>query len=78
VGINEDFDAGYRPKGDYLEWLKLDPIRLQREKLGTLGFSDQQILDLEKGVEEQIARSTDFADESAFADASELHKGVFI
>ncbi len=78
VGINEDFDAGYRPKGDYLDWLKLDPIRLQREKLGTIGFSEQQILELEQSVDEQIARSTEFAAESAFADACELHTGVFI
>jgi pyruvate dehydrogenase E1 component alpha subunit len=78
VGINEDFDAGYRPKGDYLEWLKVDPIRLQREKLVTIGFSEQQIVELEQVVEEQIARSTDFAAESAFADACELHKGIFI
>lgn len=78
VGINEDFDAGYRPKGDYLEWLKLDPIRLQRVKLGTLGFSEQQILELERSVDEQIAISTDFAAGSSFADACELHTGVFI
>lgn len=78
VGINEDFDAGYRPKGDYLEWLKVDPIRLQREKLLQMGFPVKQIEELELTIDEQIARSTNFAAESAFADVSELHRGVFI
>jgi pyruvate dehydrogenase E1 component alpha subunit len=78
VGINEDFDAGYRPKGDYLEWLKLDPIRLQREKLVTIGFPVEQIQKLEQVIDDQIARSTIFATESAYSDACELHKGIFI
>lgn len=78
VGINEDFDAGYRPKDDYLAWLMVDPIRLQREKMLVLGFSEQQIHEVEQGIDDQIARSIDFANESAFADVCELHTGVFI
>jgi len=51
---------------------------LQREKLATIGFTEQQIVALEQVVEEQIDRSTKFATESAYADVCELHKGVFI
>ena len=78
VGINEDFEAGYRPKDDYLEWLKVDPISLQRKKILTLGVPEQQVQDLEQIIDNQIAKSIDFANESVFADACELHTGVFI
>ena len=78
VGINEDFEAGYRPKGEYLEWLKVDPIRMQREKLLTLGFHVQQVQELERAIDEQIAQSIKFAIGSVTADMCELHKGVFI
>jgi TPP-dependent pyruvate/acetoin dehydrogenase alpha subunit len=77
VGINEDFAAGYRPKADYLEWLKVDPIRMQRDKLAALGFTAGQIALVERGIDEQIARSTAFAAESDYADACELGEGVF-
>jgi acetoin:2,6-dichlorophenolindophenol oxidoreductase subunit alpha len=78
VGINEDFEAAYRPKSEYLEWLKVDPIAMQREKLAALGFYPQQVQEVDLAIDCQIARSTDFATESAYADACELHKGVFI
>ena len=77
VGINEDFGAGYRPREDYKKWLKVDPIILQREKLGAIGVSTHQIQKLERAIDDQIGRSIDFAKKSGFADASELHKGIF-
>ncbi len=77
VGIHEDFEAGYRSKADYLEWLKVDPIRLQRDKLVRLGFSVKRLQDVEKKIDEQIARSVEFAKRSAQADAAELYKGIF-
>ena len=33
VGINEDFDAGYRSKKDFLKWFEKDPVKITREKL---------------------------------------------
>lgn len=77
VGINEDFDAGYRSRKDYLQWLEIDPIALQKKKLQTIGVPTQKLLDIEKTIEEQIERSIDYAQQSVFADVEELHKGVF-
>jgi pyruvate dehydrogenase E1 component alpha subunit len=77
VGINEDFDAGYRSVKDYLQWLEIDPIALQKKKLQPTGIPTQEILDIEKTIDEQIERSIDYAQQSGFADVEELHKGVF-
>jgi len=78
VGINEDFEAEYRPRHEYLEWREVDPIAMQRKKLAAIGYLPEQVRVLEQGVDEQIARSIDFASGSPYADACELHKGVFI
>ena len=45
VGINEDFDAGYRSKDEYFDWLKRDPIALQREQAGRGWFGRERVKD---------------------------------
>ena len=77
VGIHEDFDAGYRSREDYLQWLEVDPIVLQRKKLEAVGIPAQKVLEIETTIGEQIARSIDYARQSDFADLAELHRGVF-
>jgi pyruvate dehydrogenase E1 component alpha subunit len=78
VGINEDFNEGYRSKEDYMEWFKVDPIRMQMEKLVSLGFSTEYIQEIEQIIDEKIKKSIDFAEKSPYADSSELYNGVFI
>jgi pyruvate dehydrogenase E1 component alpha subunit len=78
VGINEDFDAGYRPKEEYLQWFEKDPIRMQKDKLTKIGFSSEEIMATEQNIDKKIAQSIIFAKESHFTNASDLYRGVFI
>ena len=50
VGINYDFDAGYRSEKEYEQWYKKDPLILQRNKLLKLNISDIEIRKIEKNI----------------------------
>lgn len=77
VGVNEDFDAGYREKAEAEEWMKRDPIELQRKKLLELGMPEQEIVALEeaiaKGIEESIAK----AKEAPFPKKTEVFENLY-
>jgi pyruvate dehydrogenase E1 component alpha subunit len=77
VGVNEDFDAGYRSRGEFEKWLKADPIKLQREKLITAGFKEDQIKKIETEIDGQIDSSIAKARQAPFAKIDELYEGVF-
>ena len=78
VGINEDFDAGYRSREEFEEWYKKDPVKLQREKLTSkYSISKEEVVRIEQGIDDRIENSVRLAQEAPFAEASELHKGVF-
>ena len=76
VGVNEDFDAGYRSREEFEEWYKKDPVNLQREKLLN-GVSEEEVIRIEREIDKQIANSLRLAREAPFAEAGELYKGVF-
>jgi acetoin:2,6-dichlorophenolindophenol oxidoreductase subunit alpha len=76
VGVNEDFDAGYRPRAEYEEWLKKDPVTLMRNKLLKLGLKSQ-LEKLEKEINAKIVKSWQLAKDAPFAAADELYKDVF-
>ena len=50
VGINQDFDAGYRGKEEFEKWFKKDPIFLQRSKLLGNGIDEDTICVIEKEI----------------------------
>jgi len=78
VGINEDFDAGYRPREEFEEWYKKDPVNLQREKIiSRYGVREEEIIRIEREIDSQIEHSLRLAKEAPFAEGSELYKGVF-
>ena len=77
VGVNEDFNAGYRSREEYEEWLKKDPVQLSRRKLIKQGMKDSEIKKIEEAIDQRIADSVKRAKEAPFADARELYKGVF-
>ncbi len=77
VGINEDFEAGYRSKETYRKWLAKDPVRMGREKLLQAGVASAELERIEQEIEQQITASVRAAKQAKFADASELCKGVF-
>ncbi len=77
VGINEDFDAGYRSKKDFEMWYKRDPIILQRKKLLNSGIEEKIILAIEKQIDTKIEKSVKLAQKAPLADIREVYKDVF-
>lgn len=76
VGVNEDFDAGYRSRAEFEEWYKKDPINLQRKKLLRQGIREEEIIKLEKEIDNKIEKSVRLAKEAPFAEVSELYNEV--
>lgn len=77
VGVNEDFDAGYRRRDEFERWLSEDPVALQRKKLEALGWTQGAIEEVESQINEKVSRSFRKAQEAKFCDVSELFSGVF-
>lgn len=77
VGINYDFDAGYRSKAEFEKWLKKDPVLLQRSKLLRNGFNEDGIRKTESEISEKIVLSIKNAKNAALSGRDELHRGVF-
>ncbi len=77
VGVNEDFNAGYRSREDFEAWYKVDPVNLQRKKLIKQGVKEAEIKKVEEEICGRIENSVKRAKEAPFADADELYKGVF-
>jgi len=77
VGINEDFDAGYRSKEEYLQWFKKDPVALQRASLIELSVGEEYIEEIEKTIDSSISQSIERAQKAPFSDTSEVYEGVF-
>lgn len=76
VGINEDFNIGYRSKNEYIDWAKRDPIKLQKSKLLALGYGKElEIIELQ--IDKKIEKSIFLAKKAPFADESELYKDIF-
>ncbi len=76
VGVSQDFDAGYRPKEEFEEWFRKDPVILQRKKLLSLGISNAEIKKMEDRIDRVIDRSVSKARNAPFSACDELHKGV--
>lgn len=76
VGINEDFDAGYRSKKEFEEWYNKDPIKLQRSKLLDI-IGEDTIQKIEKEIDKKIARSISMAKNAPLSDNSEAYKDLF-
>ncbi len=76
VGINEDFNAGYRSKKEFLKWFTKDPVKIQRNKLIEIGLSEKEVQDAERKIEAKIDASILKAQKAAFCEKSELYRGV--
>lgn len=77
VGINEDFGAGYRSKIEFEHWNRRDSLVVQRERLINLGYTEDDILQVERLIDQQIQYSIGQAREAPFPEPEELYKGVF-
>jgi acetoin:2,6-dichlorophenolindophenol oxidoreductase subunit alpha len=77
VGINKDFDAGYRSKRKFVEWYKKDPVKLQRKKILRRGIKEEYVVKIEKRIDSQIRNSIRLAKEAPFSESCELYRDVF-
>ncbi len=75
VGVNEDFNQGYRDRADYERWLKIDPLALQRKKLAQW-YSESDLRIAEQAIDGQVAASVKRAGEAPFAGREELFEDV--
>jgi TPP-dependent pyruvate/acetoin dehydrogenase alpha subunit len=72
VGPNEDFDAGYRSRDEMLKWVESDQV----ERISAmLGAGEKEAIDAD--IENRIAQSVAFADESPFPGPQELMTHVY-
>jgi TPP-dependent pyruvate/acetoin dehydrogenase alpha subunit len=78
VGVEEDFDAGYRTREEFRSWYEKDPINLQRAKLVRLGAGEDELLMLEAKINNQIDNSIKLAKQAPLADVGELYKDVVL
>jgi TPP-dependent pyruvate/acetoin dehydrogenase alpha subunit len=76
VGVNEDFNAGYRPRDEFLKWYEKDPVALQRTKLLNQGIKEPEVVRIEREIDARIENSLKLAKEAPFADTGELYKDV--
>jgi len=77
VGVNEDFDAGYRSKKEFKKWYEKDPIKIQRKKLLNLGVNELEIKKIENAIDKKIISSYKKAQKADFPDSCELEDEVF-
>jgi len=72
VGPNEDFDAGYRPRTEFVPWLENDQV----ERIGTM-LAQQCRKEIDAGVEQEIADAVEFAESSPFPEIETLYTDVY-
>jgi len=77
VGINYDFDAGYRSESEYNFWVRKDPVNNQRNRLLSMGANDERIKKLESEVVRRIELSIKKANDADLPNNNELHAGVY-
>lgn len=76
VGVNEDFNAGYRNQLNPKEQLFNDPVYQLREKLEKAGYLGA-VIKIEKQICDQVLASRIKAQKDPFPNKDELMKGVF-
>jgi len=77
VGINEDFDAGYRSRSEYLQWREKDPLTVLKSKLLFKGVGMEELAVMESEIEAKILKSIELAKKAPLATTSELQQGVY-
>lgn len=76
VGVNKDFDAGYRDKNEFLEWEKVDPLKIQRQRLINAGFANE-VAEVEDKVIAQIKNAVAMAKTAPYPEPEDLYRGVY-
>lgn len=77
VGVNRDFDKGYRSEEEFAPWRKIDPIDLYRNKIVNY-LSEEDILDIEDSVTKKVMQSIKCAKEAKLSSEADAYFGVFV
>ncbi len=75
VGVNEDFNQGYRDRKEYEAWHAKDPIDLQRKKL-LKSHLEEEVKRIEKAIDDQVVESVKRAEKAPFPRPEELYEDV--
>jgi len=75
VGVNEDFNQGYRAREESEPWTRADPLDVMRKKL-LQWVPDAEIVEIEYSIDSRIAESIRKALDAPFPHSAELYKDV--
>jgi TPP-dependent pyruvate/acetoin dehydrogenase alpha subunit len=70
-GHSKSDPGAYRPDGELEQWKERDPLRLARERLLAEGFTEEQVLAVEKTTTAQIDQATEAALAAPYPDPIE-------
>ena len=76
VGVNEDFQFGYRSRDEFKHWQAIDPVDLQRKKLLDNGHQETSIRKIETEILKRIETSILQAIQAPFPPDADLSKDV--
>lgn len=74
VGVNEDYDAKYREKPEFL----FDSVGVQRDNLLKWKILEKDILDLERSINKEVEDAIEFAKSESFSSIQETYQDVFV
>lgn len=77
VGINEDWDVGYRDKAFSESWFTRDSLKIQRERLLSSGISEARLAQVESDIDQSIQVSVRHASVAPVPPSKSLYDGVF-
>jgi TPP-dependent pyruvate/acetoin dehydrogenase alpha subunit len=75
VGVNEDFNQGYRDRKEFERWRAMDPLDLQRKKLSHW-YTEADIKQAEAAIDKQVIESVRRAEQAPFPPPQELYEDV--
>ena len=76
VGVNEDFNAGYRDRSEYDALVSQDSLTILRERL-VLSLGQAFVVDIELNIDRDIEQAVSEAKMSEFSTVDDVYKGVF-
>lgn len=77
IGIEEDFDVGYRSREEFEAWRARDPLDIQRRRLLEQGMLAEEIERVERRIDERLDAAVAAARAALLPPLDELHVGVF-
>jgi acetoin:2,6-dichlorophenolindophenol oxidoreductase subunit alpha len=75
VGVNEDFNQGYRPRDEYEPWAAMDPLKLMRTRLSEW-LPETEIVALERAIDSNVSQSIRNAMAAPFPQGNALQEDV--